>query len=122
MKKYQPSNGTEGMIFTEKYCMNCINCDPDPSGEKQCQILLATLIHNINDKEYPKEWVYNENSKPTCTSWVKWDWGNDGDPDDPENPNSPPVYDPDQLVLFSVADETLNNHKPTSRKTRVVQN
>ncbi len=34
-KPYQPSNGTEGMYFTDKYCMNCLHCYPDPDGEKR---------------------------------------------------------------------------------------
>lgn len=107
MKKYRPSNGTEGMIFADKHCMQCIHCDPDPSGAKQCNILLRTLIHDIKDPEYPKEWCYVD-GKPTCTAWVKWDWDNNGDPNDPDNPNKPIPDDPNQLILFSVADEFLN--------------
>lgn len=99
MRKYRPSNGTEGMIFTDTYCMNCINCDPDPTGKKQCGILFRTLVHNINDEEYPQEWTYDENDKPICTSWVKWDWDNNGDPDDPDNPNKPLPNNPNQLVF-----------------------
>lgn len=107
MKKYRPSNGTEGDIFHEKYCWNCINCNPDPSGDKQCDILMRTLLFGINEPEYPKEWIYVD-GKPTCTAWVKWDWGEDGDPDDPDNPKAPIPYDPNQLMLFSEADEVLN--------------
>src|SRR5690606_19299951 len=104
-KSYQPSNGCEGVWFTETYCMNCINCDPDPEGKKQCDILCNSMAYSPGDKEYPKEWVYDENENPICTEWKKWDWDNDGDPDDPENPKAPTPYDPNQLVLFSVADE-----------------
>lgn len=105
--KYRPSNGTEGMIFEDMHCMQCINCDPDPNGKKQCEILLLALMHGIDDPEYPKEWCY-VNDKPTCTSWVKWDWGSNGDPDDPDNPNAPTPYDPNQLMLFSSVDEIIN--------------
>jgi len=98
MKKYQPSNGTEGMIFTEKHCDNCMNCDPNPEGKKQCDILMKTMCFDITDPEYPIEWTYIDGN-PTCTAWAKWDWGTDGDPDDPENPNRP-INDPDQLDLF----------------------
>jgi len=107
----QPSNGTEGMIFTDKYCMNCINCDPNPNGKKQCMILCNSMAYSINDKEYPKEWVYDENDKGICTSYQKWDWENDGDPDDLDNPKAPTPVAPNQLMLFSVADEILENHK-----------
>jgi len=110
MDKYQPSNGTEGMSFIEDHCMQCLHCDPDPSGAKQCKILCATMCFNVNDKEYPNEWVYIDD-KPTCTKWQKWDWGEDGDPDDPNNPKAPPVDDPNQLMLFSVSDDILENHQ-----------
>ena len=94
MKKYQPSNGSEETWFTNKYCMNCKHCDPDPEGEKQCDILCATLVFNTNDPEYPEEWRYNESGAPICTKFSYWDWGKDGDP--PE-----PVFDnPNQLKLF----------------------
>lgn len=82
-RPYQPSNGREGMWFTDKFCWQCIHCDPDPLGEKQCDILQRTLIFSIGDADYPKEWIYDEANNPVCTDWVKWDWGRDGDPDDP---------------------------------------
>jgi len=69
------------------------------------------MIYDVNDKEYPIEWQYVD-GKPTCTAWVKWDWGNDGDPDNPNNPKAPPPPpDPRQLNLFPLeiieASETL---------------
>ena len=100
MKKFKPSNGTEGTSFIEDHCMQCIHCDPDSRGAKQCEILCATMVHDIKDKEYPKEWVYIDD-KPTCTEWQKWDWKEQGDPDDPKNPNAPIQEDPQQLQLFS---------------------
>lgn len=105
-RSYEPSNGTEGMYFTDEFCMQCIHCDPDPDGEKQCDILLNTLCFSIGDPEYPEEWIYDEDDKPTCTSHVKHDWGNDGDPDDDDNPKAPPKPVPDnQLFLPFVANE-----------------
>lgn len=97
--RYKPSNGSEGMWFENEYCMNCLNCDPDPNGKKQCQILFRAFWYDIDDNEYPVEWVYDENDKPMCTEYVKWDWGNDGDPDDPDNPKAPVPYDPRQFVM-----------------------
>lgn len=99
MKPYRPSNGSEGMWFTDKYCMKCLHCDPNPDGAKQCMILCNTMVYDTNDKEYPKEWIYDENDQPKCTKYHKWDWGNDGDPDDPDNPNWIPPTDPNQLCL-----------------------
>lgn len=90
---YHPSNGTEGYWFTEKYCMHCIHCDPDPDGEKQCEILCASLFDNV------EEWVYKNNGEPTCTKWKKWDWEKQGNPDDPDNPNAPIAVGENQLSL-----------------------
>jgi len=100
MKPYQPSNGTEGSYFMEDFCFHCIHCDPDPEGEKQCEILCDTMVFNIGDKEYPKEWIYDSLGKPTCTAYVNWNWGEDGDPDDPDNPKAPIVPDPNQKDMF----------------------
>lgn len=108
-RKYRPSNGSEGDWFTDKFCMNCIHCDPDPCGKKQCKILLATMCYYVTDKEYPSEWTYDENEKPVCTAWAKWDWGNDGDPDDPHNPKAPIPVDPNQLCFPFMVDEVEQN-------------
>jgi hypothetical protein len=104
---YHPSNGTEGMSFIEDFCLQCIHDNPylDTNehhwmGKRRCDIFTATLCFHPPDPEYPKEWIYLA-GKPTCTKFVKWDWGNDGDPDDPENPKAPPPPpDPNQLHLF----------------------
>lgn len=55
-------------------------------------------MYNVNDKEYPDEWVYDENDRPTCTAFVKWDWGRDDDGNWIE-PVIPPPDDPNQLVM-----------------------
>lgn len=116
-EKYQPSNGSEGEWFTEKYCMNCIHCDPDPEGAKQCEILCKTFVFSPADEEYPNEWTYNDEGKPVCTSWVKWDWGEDGDPDDPDNPNRPPdPPDPSQRDLFPTYPNETDYEKTIHRK------
>jgi hypothetical protein len=103
MEKYRPSNGTEGMWFTSNFCEQCVHekfmhtqCHKD----KKCGILSASLMYGINEPEYPKEWVYNS-EEPTCTEFVKFDWGNDedgwNDPDGPDSPFAP--IDPNQLLL-----------------------
>jgi hypothetical protein len=105
MRKYKPSNGTEGEWFIDKYCMNCFHCDPDPRGKKQCMLLCASMCYDVNEPEYPKEWIYDDENKPTCTKWQKWDWDTDGNPDDPDNPNAPQPEDPNQLVMPFILDE-----------------
>ena len=100
---YCPSNGTEGAMFMEEFCMHCLHCDPDPNGKKQCEIMLATMLYHPPDPQYPLEWQYDTLGHPTCTKHVHWDWGENGDPDDPDNPNRPPdPPDPNQLDLFPV--------------------
>lgn len=64
---------------------------------------------SVTDKDYPKEWIYNRENKPICTSFVKWDWGNDGDPNDPDNPKAPIPENPNQLVFPFMIDEINNN-------------
>lgn len=109
-ESYSPSNGTEGDWFESKFCMQCIHTNPDPTKRPQCQIWCAAVVHWPGGEGYPKEWVYDENNKPTCTAWVKWDWGNDGDPNDPDNPKAPPPPDdPNQLCLPLIFDEIEQN-------------
>lgn len=100
MKKYQPSNGSEGDWFVSKYCMNCLNCNPDPNGSKQCEILAKTMVYDSNDDDYPSEWTFDDLGSPICTSWVRWNWGQDGDPDDHNNPNAPISVGPNQIEIF----------------------
>lgn len=105
---YIPSNGTEGMGFTENFCEQCIHQNPDPNSPKQCELLLASLFYYPTDPEFPKEWIYKD-GKPTCTKFVKWDWGNDGDPDDRDNPKAPPPPpDPNQLDMFPLYPDEKN--------------
>lgn len=98
MKKYKPSNGTEGLMFLDQHCCRCIHDNNADPHERKCDILTRTLLHDLSDPEYPKEWCY-VGGKPTCTAWVKWDWSTDGDPDDPNNPKLI-EHDPNQLSLF----------------------
>ncbi len=104
-RKYRPSNGTEGMGFIETYCANCIHENPNPELKPNCDILSRTMWYGVNDKEYPTEWVYNEDNKPCCTEFKKWDWGNDGDPNDRDNPKAPVPDDPNQLCFPFIFDE-----------------
>ena len=100
-KPYQPSNGTEGMMFCEEYCDQCINQHPDPHKEPQCMILCHTMVYDPGEKEYPSEWIYDDKGQPTCTAFVKWDWGNDdGEWNEPAPPEPDP--DPNQLMMFPI--------------------
>lgn len=115
-KKYCPSNGTEGMAFTDHFCDHCINQHPDPDHKKQCMILCRSMCYSVNDERFPEEWTYDDNGRPTCTAFKKWDWGNDGDPDDPDNPKAPIPENPMQLCFPFLFDE-LNIKKNQTQQT-----
>lgn len=103
-RKYQPSSGSEGIWFCGNFCDRCANQHPDYNHPKQCMILCRTMCHNIKDKEYPEEWIYNDQDKPVCTAHVPWDWGRDDDGNWIEPPVAPPD-DPNQLCMPFIFDE-----------------
>lgn len=110
-EKYQPSNGTAGMAFMCEFCENCIH-DHQPS-QIDCEIIPLTMCLDVHDKDYPSEWTYDEDGRPTCTKFKKWDWGDGGDNgDDWNTPPEPPTDDPNQLMMFSISDEIQRNHVP----------
>ncbi len=98
LKLYQPSNGTESEQFMDHFCMNCKNCDPDPNGEKQCDIMMRSMLYGTGHKHYPNEWRYVD-GKPTCTAHEYWNWEKQGDPDKAKGIESHGVS-PNQLNLF----------------------
>lgn len=78
-KSYIPSNGTEGAIFRERFCDQCkhdhkyLYETTDP--EDACPISNATLLHNPGDAEYPKEWIYTDDTdifSGTCTAFEQY--------------------------------------------------
>lgn len=101
-ESYRPSSGTEGMYFEDKFCSHCIHekyCHSGIEGDKSCEIMLNAFMYDQRDKEYPKEWVYDGDGKPTCTAHKHWDWGNGDDDGDFNEPPPPEPYDPKQLVM-----------------------
>lgn len=67
-KPYRPSNGTEGMQFQSAFCDNC-HYDGNVENGKGCLILAKTMIFQLEDPEYPKEWVKNELLEARCTKF-----------------------------------------------------
>lgn len=102
-RKYQPSNGSEGMSFISAFCDNCIHerwshHQDENREEDKCGILSRTMLHNVDDPEYPTEWTYDKDGRPLCTAWKQWNWGNEID--GYNEPPPPPVpVDPNQLSL-----------------------
>ena len=107
MKKYCPSNGSEGEEFITHFCYNCIHGKYEHTGDlndKPCDILSRSFAFDINHKDYPTEWTYDENGKPTCTAWIKWNWARDDDGNWIDPPETPPD-NPNQLVMPFIFDE-----------------
>ena len=67
MKKYQPANGTEGECFMEAWCHHCER----EGGSKVCGILTNTMVYDVTDVNYPKEWIYGADGIPACTAFIR---------------------------------------------------
>lgn len=123
-KPYRPSNGTSGMMFEEKFCQNCIHekfMHTQKHGDKQCDIFNRAFLHDLKDKEYPKEWQYDKDDKPTCTAWKKWDWGSGGSDGNGWNePEPPEPYNPNQFVFPFIIDE-VNDNVVEKQEKRVLE-
>lgn len=65
---YRPSCGTEGLDFQEAFCERCTK-NRREAKDGGCRILLATFIHDVEDADYPPEWRYTDDGKPTCTAF-----------------------------------------------------
>lgn len=99
---YQPSNGTEGCFFEDKFCSQCKNekfMHTAKDGDKICDIYSNTMIYDTKDPEYPKEWTFDADGQPTCTAYVfkKWELDDNGDEINPETDYG---YNPNQLTFF----------------------
>lgn len=62
------SNGTEGEIYEDKYCSNCVHC-PELFG-KECPVLEAHLEFNYESNAedilnifIPRKGIYNDKCK-----------------------------------------------------------
>jgi hypothetical protein len=80
-KPYRPSNGFEGDIFIEQFCVHCEHDREhreNSDASSGCQILCRSFAFNIGDADYPKEWVRDEGTSPgliggtgaRCTAFV----------------------------------------------------
>lgn len=66
-KPYRPTKATEGYFFQSAWCDNCLFNDHE-QGEG-CRILTETMIYNLDDPEYPKEWQQNSAGEARCTKF-----------------------------------------------------
>lgn len=68
IEPYRPSNGTGASVFMEGFCFKCVKFPQNYDDNKQCQIFLRTMAHDIDEPEYPNQWQYLD-GKPTCTAF-----------------------------------------------------
>lgn len=68
MKKFRPSNATQGDCFMSEFCFKCAKYT-DPDAVSQCDVLTRSMIYDENEKQYPRQWAYDENENPVCTSF-----------------------------------------------------
>lgn len=121
-QSFCPSNGTEGMIFVDAFCCNCIHekfCHTQDHADMKCDIFSRTMLHRPGEPGYPEEWQFDKDGWPICTAWKKWDWGRD---DDGNFIDPPPVYpdDPNQLCLPFIFDEIGINEVSKHQRTPVI--
>lgn len=63
-KPYRPSSGTEGEYFRGRLCANCRK----DTKNNPCRIIFLTMAYDVEDKKYPKQWVYMDDGV-TCTAF-----------------------------------------------------
>lgn len=76
---YKPRSGTAGAAFWDNWCATCERdavmngtmdfSEAERSG-KLCQIVADTMVYDVDDARYPKEWVMR-NGTPTCTAYTE---------------------------------------------------
>lgn len=74
---YRPGNGTEGEMFQEQWCNRCARDAAFRNGKPEhgCRILAATMAFEVDDPEYPREWIREANDSEwpgtaRCTAFV----------------------------------------------------
>ena len=71
-RKYRPSNGTEGEDFQEHWCAHCARdaaFRDNPDSGDGCPIVAATFVFQIDEPEYPEEWIEDDRG-PRCTAFT----------------------------------------------------
>ena len=63
-QKWRPSNGTEGDLFTSRWCDECVRNMPG-----LCSILAATMVYEEDSEHYPSEWQHGDDGQPKCAAF-----------------------------------------------------
>lgn len=70
---WRPSNGSDGEVFR---CQFCDRCEKDRYESHPCGIFTRTMIYDVDDPKYPKQWIENigvpwNERDPRCTAFVE---------------------------------------------------
>ncbi len=76
-KLFKPSNNTDGERFFDSWCRKCARDKSMSEGKsiddcaefELCDIIVSSMIYQLDEAEYPRQWIYGENG-PCCTSFV----------------------------------------------------
>lgn len=69
-EKYRPSNGSEGMMFMERWCGKCQRDAAYRAGTGDgCPIVANALVFGVDDDGYPAEWCYGDDGQPLCAAF-----------------------------------------------------
>jgi hypothetical protein len=64
LKPFRPSNSDHGYGFMSHWCSNCHR-----HRGGRCGILFRAMAYNIDDPQYPSEWVETEDGDASCTAF-----------------------------------------------------
>jgi hypothetical protein len=71
-KPYRPANEVESDTFMEHFCYRCKRDEQFKETQDGwiggCPIIAATMAYNLNDPDYPKEWITDDDG-PRCTAF-----------------------------------------------------
>lgn len=72
LEPYRPGSGTEGMAFDDAWCAHCARDAAWREDDRNdgCDILSRTFALDIEDPDYPKEWIYGRDGVPRCTAFT----------------------------------------------------
>lgn len=117
-RPFRPCNGTEGDVFTTAFCDHCRHNNPDPEGSPQCDILTRTMVYDVKDPDYPKEWIQDFNgNNPRCTAYSFHDW-EQGEPEEifQEPPNQIRIpLEPEDLLHNIDMNQTFDEYLGEAR-------
>lgn len=69
-QKWRPSNGTEGEIFSERWCAGCRRDAAFRADEgDSCPIICNAMAFDTGHPDYPAAWQYGPDGQPICAEF-----------------------------------------------------